>query len=429
MSKSEIVKPVKHSVTVSFDSDDISLSASQLATKMGLQRATSGTIIPNIDNVQRSLYFWHGKIAFDEFHQRVFKQDGTEWEYADTLNFTTQLQRECGLTRISPSIVDQGIDAYAFLNKQNEPKDYFESLQWDKKPRIKNFFQDYVGAKNTDYAQAVSKNFWLTMVARVYHPGCQVDNMVVLEGKQGIYKSSLFETIGGKFYSCVIADLGNKDFLESMQGKFIFEFAELHRMHSKDLNYVKGMITNRTDRYRVAYGRRSKDYPRQLVICGTTNDHVYLLDDENRRQWPIKTNDQPINIKRLAEARDQLFAEAVHVYKSEPDDRDRKESCWWKVPISALAEQEARRQIDPWEPVIQSYIRLRQEVETHQILTDCLKMDVAKLSRYDNIRVGKILRLFQWDRVQIREGFESRWVYRRPGTPLDLSDVMPDWEN
>ena len=416
--------------TVSIEADSISVSAKQLCERAGLAMRPGGMPYANMDNVQRVLNYFKNSLRYDEFHQKVFKSDGTEWSDKDTLRFSTLLQRDFGIHNINPSTIDHGINAWAQENISNEPLDWFNTLEWDGKRRISSFFPDYVGADNTEYAHSVSKNFWLSMVARIYRPGCQVDNMVVLEGKQGIYKSSLFETIGRDWYSCVVGNLDNKDFLESMRGKLIFEFAELHQLASHDVKYVKGMITSRVDRYRVAYGTRAKDYPRQLIICGTTNDHVYLLDDENRRQWPIKSNNKNIPIRKLEENRTQLFAEAVTLYKSEPDNRERTKSNWWQVPESAKIEQEARRQEDPWEPIIKAYIRDKNDVEIHTILIDCIKMDVSKIGRYDSIRVGKILKLYQWDRKQTYDAGHARWVYARPGIPYEEEiEEQITWED
>ena len=162
---------------------------------------------------------------------------------------------------------------------KNEPKDWLAYLKWDGKERIDKFFSKYLGAISSGYSAAVARNFWVGMVARVYRPGCQLDNMVILEGKQGIYKSKALEAIGGKWYMEASEEITSKDFFVALAGKLIIEIADLDSFSRADTNRIKKVITRRVDRYRQPYGRASQDHPCQLYFLSAPPMNSTILRD------------------------------------------------------------------------------------------------------------------------------------------------------
>ena len=74
---------------------------------------------------------------------------------------------------------------------------------------------------------------------------------------------------------------------------------------------MKQFISSQKDRFRASFDRRPKDYPRQVVFVGTTNESHYLTDPTgNRRFWPVRVTRQ-IDIVWLQANLDQLLAEAL----------------------------------------------------------------------------------------------------------------------
>lgn len=194
---------------------------------------------------------------------------------------------------------------------------YLESLVWDKIPRINGWIKKYCNAHAAEpYLSEVSRKFLLAMVKRVFEPGCQWDYVPVLEGNQGEKKSSVARAIAtDRWFADNLPDLRDKDAMLNLQGKWLVELGELADVKRHDYNLVKAYLVRRVDMVRPHYGRLKTDVPRQSVFIGTINEGQYLKDPTgNRRYWPIKVG--RCDDVALTKVRDQLFAEAMYVYRT-----------------------------------------------------------------------------------------------------------------
>ena len=237
-------------------------------------------------------------------------------------------------------------------------REFFETLPaWDGVERADTLLIDYLGAEDTPYVRAVTRKELCAAYCRVYHPGIKFDSMIVLNGDQGIGKSTLIAKLGGEWYSdsLNLSDMNDKTAAEKLQGYWIMEIGELAGMRKADLDKVKAFISRQDDKYRASFGRRVTPHPRQCVFFGTTNSQNGYLRDitGNRRYWNVKV---PGNGKYKPWDMDedtvkQIWAEVMVYAKA-------GEKLYLSPELEAYAKEEQRAAMerDDREGLVQEYL-------------------------------------------------------------------------
>jgi hypothetical protein len=161
-------------------------------------------------------------------------------------------------------------------------------LHWDGVERLDRWLSTYLGADDSDYSRAVGSRWLISAVARTFQPGAKADCCLILEGPQGIRKSTALRTIAGEYFTDELADLGSKDAAMQTRGVWIIELSELDSLSHAEVARIKAFMSRTTDRFRPPYGMRLVESPRQCVFAGTVNHGTYLRDETGgRRFWPI----------------------------------------------------------------------------------------------------------------------------------------------
>ena len=390
--------------------------------KMGLCTTKNGQPIMNSDNVVRILEGdenFKGQIWYDTFHNCMFTQfdlitmrklDAPRpWIDRDDLQLLLYIQRHLGLVKMTKELVICGISTYAACHEKNEVQDWLNSLTWDGKARLETFLERALGLNESRYIRAVSRNWFLSIAARIIEPGCKVDTMLILQGEQGSKKSSMLSIIGGKWFAEVSTSIDSKDFYLDLQGKLIIEISEMAAFSRATEEARKKMLTQQADRYRTPYGRISQDHPRQCVFAGSTNEDGFLGDPTGaRRYWP--TSCKNIDLDLVRAEREQVFAEALALFKVYQRTRDEKDG-WWLMPADELAAiHEKFRLYDDLEEPLLAWINKepgREELSFNDMVYEALSLPAGKIDLPLQRRIGKILRGLGWS---------SKAVYGGAGT-------------
>jgi hypothetical protein len=233
-------------------------------------------------------------------------------------------------------------------NRFDPVLDYLASLRWDGQPRLDRWMINYLGAEDTSLNRSIGRKMLIAAVRRARQPGCKFDYVVVLEGKQGIGKSSALRILAGEenFSDQPLLHLETRTQQEAFEGVWIYELSELAGLRRAEIETVKSFLSKTEDNARPAYGRFRVDQRRRGIFVGTTNDSEYLRDATgNRRFWPVKV--EAINLEALRRDRDQLLAEAAAAEaQGEP----------LVIPAylyGAVAEQQEQRLLqDPWDDLL-----------------------------------------------------------------------------
>lgn len=302
-------------------------------------------------------------------------------------------------------------------------REYLEGLKWDGVQRLDSFLRVYAGVEYGDgrYARNVSRRFLVGAVARALRPGCQMDNILLLQGAQGAGKTSLVRVLGGPYMAELHMDPSNKDTLQAIAGRWFVELSELASARKTDVESMRAFITRRIDVLRLPYGRVTEEFPRRCVLVGTTNEETPLNDAHgNRRYWPVMVG--RVDVHALERDRDQLFAEAVVAFKA-------GERWWFDGEEQGEANREAElfTDSDAWVEVIREWfykIPLEQRpkaVSVAAVAVKALRMEPNQLTRSVTVRISFALRALHFVRLGLKG--KSGAMYETPKEFLE--EVRP----
>lgn len=392
-----------------------------------LAKTRSGNPQANISNVCRVLRDdarWRGTLAYCQHSHRHMKTGPTpvsgeagEWTTGDTARLRVWLAEQYGFCPGAPD-TDDAMLVVSEEHPMHPVRDYLSALVWDGTERLRYWLADYLGTPQRDYEAAVGTKWLIAAVARVMQPPCKADCVLILEGAQGLGKSTALKVLGGEWFSDVHFQLGDKDGYQALQGCWIVELSELDAFNKAESTRAKQFFATDVDRYRPSYGRRAQDFPRMCVFAGSTNQDSYLRDATgNRRYWPVRCED--INVEALTEARDQLWAEAMV--------RWREGVPWWPTPDEAhlfAEEQEHRFASDSWEELVDTWLnafeqRGTEQFTSGQILAGALKLEPHQMKPPEQTRLGLVMTRLGWPKRKVTmkdaEGRSRRQhVYCRP---------------
>ncbi|PWU08141.1 MAG: hypothetical protein C5B51_08290 [Terriglobia bacterium] len=412
--------------------------------KSRLLRNEKGRILSCYENVALFLENspdWTGVLGYNEFTSGylilkpapspVTVEVGREIEdYFDT-EVVRYLERH-GLM-VKPDLVRRVVDAVARRDSYHPVRDYLESLPpWDGVPRICTWLIDYCGVESSgvnpnSYAMAVGAKFLIAAVKRIMEPGVKCDSVLVLEGQQGIGKSTVPRILAGdEWFSDQLADMGSKDASMQLRGVWIVELSELDVLNRAELARAKAFLSQQSERFRLPYGRRIVQVPRQCVFVGTTNADSWLKDETGgRRFWPVRC--RKIDLDGLRRDRDQLWAEALYQYRAGA-------TSWLDDPElvrEAAEEQHARYQADVWQEQIAKWLEApiermderghavasfsgdRNSVTIDDVLHHCIGKRLETWNQSDKNRIAACLRALGWERHRVGPKNAREWRYRR----------------
>lgn len=318
-------------------------------------------------------------IAYDEFEHRECFMRNLPWRKVDkrTKYITDKdiSQLRFWVEKIykfkAASVIEDAVNVICQRRSFHPIKEYFARTTWDGVKRVESLLIDYLGAADTRYTRMVTRKQFAGAVGRVLHPGIKFDTTLVLVGAQGKGKSTLLYKLGRQWFSDSISTVSGKDSFEQLQGVWIAEIAELSGFKKSDNETVKHYLDKRIDRFRVAYGRRSENFPRQVIFFGSTNKKDFLTDPTgNRRYWsvevavqkPTKNIFNDLTEEEIA----QFWAEAVQIFKNgEPFHLTEEEK-----EIAEKVQQEFT-EVDERSGLVQNYLEmmLPEDWNTREIFT------------------------------------------------------------
>jgi predicted P-loop ATPase len=393
-----------------------------------LVRRNNGSIIPILKNAMialRGAACWQGVLRFNEFSLKTECASVTPWgetvkEWMDHHDARVREWLEGEGIYVKGDVVASAVNAVARENGYHPVRDYLNGLTWDGNERLRRMLADYFGAEDTRLAEEIGRKWMVSAVARVFEPGCQADHMLILEGKQGIGKSTGLRALFEPWFSDDVADFDNKDAQMGMSGVWCIELSELAAIARRETEVVKAFVSRRVDRFRAPYERRLAEHPRQCVFAATTNEHDFLKDATGgRRSWPFEVG--TVDRKRIVQDKNQLWAEAVTAYRAGVP--------WWIVEGEAdlLADiqtaQGDRTEHDLWHEPISTYIENQEKTGQNaftvaELLKGGVNKQVEHCDARDKARVHRVMRQLGYQPMQEPRGERRRYWANHKDAPI-----------
>ena len=388
-------------------------------------------IIANLANVTLILEEapkWKGVLGYDQFGAHVVIRKLPPFELpALTVPWTdiawtdqheTQVRVWFQRQDINPSLGDVGraVQKAARHNSFHPVRDYLAALRWDGVPRTETWLQTYFRAEDSEYVRAIGPRVLISAVARILAPGCKVDNSIILEGPQGLQKSMALRALAVRdsWFTDRLSHVGSKDAALELAGVWIIEIAELNALLRAAASSQKAFLSRQDDRYRPPYAKHTIRQQRSSIFVGTINPPAngYLSDPTgSRRLWPAACYGT-IDIDGVKQMRDQLWAEAVHLFKAGKP--------WWletpKLEALATVEQEARYVVNVLEEPIRAWIGDRTKIKINDVIKHVLGFgDLQRCSMRDYQRVIDVLTRMEFTKRRMRDadGKRANWYERK----------------
>jgi putative DNA primase/helicase len=371
--------------------------------EMDVDRDAKGGIITNFTNTVKLIEaFFPDALYSDQYRGPFFNDERYQDEIHDA-----RLQQE--LQKIHPKWPRAEIEAarrYLLATRQkNLTGQWLTSLKWDGRKRLETFFRKYCKSQqNPEYLADVARSLFVGMVLRCLQPGAKFDLLVTLVGEQGVGKTRLWDELAG--HELCVETMFTRDgdnLMRVVSTAWVVNLDEFAGMSRTDERELKNWLTRTHDSWVPKYVEMSRTRERAFIVVGTTNEEYHLTDSTgNRRFAPVLVEE--VDIEGVRKAREQLFAEAVALYRE-------GYSHW--VVRAAEDEQEAFRQTHPWEHEIREWLEqgewLRLVNGTKFITLRRALWEVGitlsgkeQQDMLNHKQMGRLLRLLGLRRVKIR---------------------------
>lgn len=333
-------------------------------------------------------------------------------------------------------------DLAAEENRYHPVRNYLQSLNWDGKKRLERVLADYMGADDSEYSSTVFKKWATAAVARIFDPGCKFEYALTFLGPEGIFKSTFFNILGAPWFTDDFSFhmIGNNRAIEQIRGKWIIEIGELVGIRRAEGEGIKAFLGRMVDRMRGAYKEHVVEWLRQCVFGASTNEEEFLRGaGGNRRFWVVRAHENPPvrSMTELLKERDQLWAEAVYLYRmdeplylphalekiareiqEENTERDERTAC--------IAEYLEKKLPENWDKM-NNYERreylngdslfggaiIRQFVSSAEIWVECLGCQLRDLTSAKGREIADIMRKMPgWKRVNKQRRLSSYGIQR-----------------
>jgi len=389
-------------------------------------KQVKGQILPVIENIATALRSpdWCGfDLAFDTFRDEVMiaPRGTAEWR-ALSDEGTTQIMEAFGRARFRPIARETMRNTLSMVAKEHTFDSailWLNGLTWDGKLRVERFLTDYCHAEDSAYTRAVSLYLWTALAGRILEPGCKADSVPILVGPQGAKKTTAAREFVVDEDHFTTINLAERDETLSrrIRGRLVGEISELRGLGTRDLEAVKAFISATHEEWIPKFREFRTSFARRLVFVGTTNSQEFLSDETGNRRWlPVRV--EHIDIEAIRRDRLQLWAEGAAQWTAAG-------VAWQGVEQLAPAEHSQYMISDSWDTLLDRWLDLGHiddlggtgpprrgtPFTMAEVMQEALNLSTTQMTRANEMRVAKLLKLKGMVVTVVREGSRTKRVW------------------
>ena len=166
------------------------------------------------------------------------------------------------------------------------------------------------------------RKWFVAMVASWLYDGVVNQQVLVLIGKQGIYKTTWLEHLMPPCLRAYQTKMTNVRDLNKDERLRIAEFGlinidEIDSMNDRELNQLKSLVTTSDVNERAAYGYTKDRRLRIASFCASGNNREFLTDQTGNRRWlpfDVESIESPFNWGDSFPY-EQIYSEALYLLK------------------------------------------------------------------------------------------------------------------
>ena len=264
-------------------------------------------------------------VTYDTFrHMMQIRKhnNGATWrqfQEEDYAEFAVALNNK-GMLSVTDSKMTRALRFAAKQHAKDEAKEWIESLKWDGEDRISRLPEEVLGVDNSPYSLSVMQYLFTALAGRLITPGVKADMVVILQGTQGLRKSTMVKLLQPLPNSFAVHDFNTSDAdaARKLRGKSVVEIEELKGLSTKDDESIKAWITTTEDEWIPKYQEFATAAKRRFVPIATSNPKRVLSDATGNRRWlPISVcQTLPyINTDFIEANNHQLWAQGAQMYR------------------------------------------------------------------------------------------------------------------
>lgn len=308
---------------------------------------------------------WGSRLRYNIMREMP-ELDGKPYEKPQILRVREEIEARFAICPKTEDVTGALLEV-ADEQRYHPVQEYLRKLPaWDGIPRLKRIPSQLFGLSIPDsdalgpkppVSCVMIEKWFIAAIARAFQPGCQVDNVLILQGEQGYRKTSFFRELGGLWGAEGDVDISERGVF-NLAGKWIWCWDELSGLlqtsRTKGYAAINGFVTRMSDTFRPPYRPAPIDHPRTTILCGTANPRELIDDPTGDRRWWIVPVEREMQEGETAARRDLFWAEALHLFDAGKKSAKGR-AQWWLTSAeegARNAHTETFRAIGGWdEPV------------------------------------------------------------------------------